>query len=216
MEGTRQVGLLDFQVYDDDLPQEALEIYLQDPQLAVDTEAMGLLPHRDRLCLVQLCNPTGQVTMIRLSPGLRSAPGLQELLQAPAVEKIFHYARFDLGMLSYHLSIQVWPTFCTKIASKLARTYTHKHGLKELVNELCGVELNKSAQSSDWGSVQAFSSEQLEYAANDVRYLIPAREQLIAMLRREERWELAQRCFQHLPTQVELDLLGYSNIFEHQ
>lgn len=210
------MGLLDFQVYDDDLPQEVLEIYQQDSLLAVDTEAMGLLPHRDRLCLVQLCNPTGQVTMIRLSPDLHSAPKLQELLQSPATEKIFHYARFDLGMLSHHLSIQVWPTFCTKIASKLARTYTNKHGLKELVNELCGVELNKSAQSSDWGSVQAFSSEQLEYAANDVRYLIPARGKLITMLQREGRWELAQRCFQHLPTLVELDLRGYSNVFEHQ
>lgn len=210
------MGLLDFQVFDDDLSQEALEIYLQDSLLAVDTEAMGLLPHRDRLCLVQLCNPTGQVAVIRLSLGLRSSPRLQELLESPAVEKIFHYARFDLAMLAYHLSIRVWPSFCTKIASKLARTYTNKHGLKELVNELCGVELNKSAQSSDWGSVQAFSSEQLEYAANDVRYLIPARERLIAMLQREGRWDLAQRCFRHLPTQVELDLLGYSNIFEHQ
>lgn len=210
------MGLPDFQVCDDDLSPEVLEIYLQDPLLAVDTEAMGLLPQRDRLCVVQLCNPSGQVTVMRLSLGTRSSPRLQQLLEAPTVEKLFHYARFDLGMLSYHLSIKVWPTFCTKIASKLARTYTNKHGLKELVNELCGVELNKSAQSSDWGSVQAFSPEQLEYAANDVRYLIPAREKLIGMLQREGRWELAQRCFNHLPTQVELDLLGYSNVFEHQ
>lgn len=210
------MGLLDFQVFEDDLSSEALEIYRQEPVVAVDTEAMGLLPQRDRLCLVQLCNPGGQVAVIRLSRGLRSSPHLQELLQSPDVEKVFHYARFDLGMLSYHLGIQVWPTFCTKIASKLARTYTHKHGLKELINELCGVELNKSAQSSDWGSVQGFSNEQLEYAANDVRYLIPARQRLITMLQREERWQLAQRCFQHLPTLVELDLQGYSNIFEHQ
>lgn len=210
------MGLLDFQIYDDDLSQDALEIYLRSALLAVDTEAMGLLPQRDRLCLVQLCNEDSQVSVVRLSIGTRSSPRLQELLHAPSVEKIFHYARFDLGMLYYHLGIQVWPTFCTKIASKLARTYTNKHGLKELVNELCGVELNKSAQSSDWGSVQEFSPEQLEYAANDVRYLISAREKLMLMLQREGRWELAQRCFQHLPTLVELDLSGYSAIFEHQ
>lgn len=141
---------------------------------------------------------------------------MARLLTDPNIEKIFHYARFDLAMLRYHLGIQAWPVFCTKVASKLARTYTSKHSLKDVVSELCGVELNKAAQSSDWGAVQSLSPEQLDYAANDVRYLIPVRHKLAQMLQREERWELAQRCFQHLPTLVELDLLGYSNVFEHQ
>lgn len=210
------MALSDFQVCDGDITQPVLEGYLESSSLAVDTETMGLLPHRDRLCVVQLCNPLGQVTVLRLQKGEFSAPRLKILLEAEPVEKVFHYARFDLGMLLYHLGIRVGPVFCTKIASKLARTYTHKHGLKEVVNELCGVELNKTAQSSDWGSVQELSAEQLDYAANDVRYLLLAQERLRSMLVREERWDLAQRCFQHLPTLVDLDLLGYSNIFEHQ
>jgi len=177
---------------------------------------MGLIPQRDRLCVVQIANPAGEVVLLRLSRGVKQAPLLAGLLTDPNIEKIFHYARFDLAMLRYHLGIRAWPVFCTKIASKLARTYTSKHGLKDVVSELCGVELNKAAQSSDWGAVHALSAEQLEYAANDVRYLIPVRHKLAEMLRREERWELAQSCFQHLPTLVELDLLGFSNVFEHQ
>ncbi|MEN9222930.1 MAG: hypothetical protein Q6M04_10885 [Thermostichus sp. BF3_bins_97] len=210
------MGLQPFQICDEDLPPEILAALEQEPCLAVDTETMGLLPQRDRLCVVQIANGAGEVVLLRLSRGVRQAPHLAELLTNPGIEKIFHYARFDLGMLLYHLGIPVGPVFCTKIASKLARTYTNKHGLKEVVNELCGVELNKTAQSSDWGSVQALSAEQLEYAANDVRYLIPARDKLAQMLQREERWELAQRCFQLLPTLVDLDLLGFSNVFEHQ
>ncbi|MEN9226019.1 MAG: hypothetical protein Q6L60_13645 [Thermostichus sp. HHBFW_bins_43] len=210
------MGLQPFQICDEDLSPEILEAFEQEPRLAVDTETMGLLPQRDRLCVVQIANGAGEVVLLRLSRGVRQAPYLAELLMDPGIEKIFHYARFDLGMLLYHLGISVWPVFCTKIASKLARTYTNKHGLKEVVNELCGVELNKTAQSSDWGSVQALSAEQLEYAANDVRYLIPIRDKLAQMLQREERWELAQRCFQLLPTLVDLDLMGFSNVFEHQ
>jgi ribonuclease D len=210
------VTLLDFQVADDDLSTEALAVYAQGSVLAVDTETMGLLPYRDRLCVVQLCNAAGQVVLLRLSQGIQAAPRLQQLLELPTLEKIFHFARFDLGMLRHHLGIASQPIFCTKIASKLARTYTQKHGLKEVVNELCGVELNKSSQSSDWGAVQDLTPEQLTYAANDVRYLIPVRDRLMTMLKRENRWDLAQRCFQHLPTLVELDLLGYSGVFEHQ
>jgi ribonuclease D len=210
------VALKPFQICDDDLTPDLVKALAGEAYLAVDTETMGLIPQRDRLCVVQLANAAGEVVLLRFSRGVRQAPLLAKLLTDPGIEKIFHYARFDLAMLRYHLGIQVWPVFCTKIASKLARTYTSKHSLKEVVSELCGVELNKAAQSSDWGAVHALSAEQLEYAANDVRYLIPVRHKLAQMLQREERWELAQRCFQHLPTLVELDLLGYSNVFEHQ
>lgn len=210
------MGLQPFQVCDQDLSAEVLEALAGEAHLAVDTETMGLIPQRDRLCLVQIANPAGEVVLLRLSRGVRQTPRLARLMTDPGIEKVFHYARFDLGMLLYHLGIRVWPVFCTKIASKLARTYTNKHGLKDLVSELCGVELNKAAQSSDWGAVQDLSAEQLEYAANDVRYLLPARDKLAQMLQREERWELARRCFQHLPTLVELDLMGFSNVFEHQ
>ncbi|MEN9203748.1 MAG: hypothetical protein Q6K80_00245 [Thermostichus sp. DG_1_6_bins_120] len=210
------MGLQPFQVCDQDLSAEVLEALAGEAHLAVDTETMGLIPQRDRLCLVQIANPAGEVVLLRLSRGVRQTPRLAQLMTDPGIEKVFHYARFDLGMLLYHLGIRVWPVFCTKIASKLARTYTNKHGLKDLVSELCGVELNKAAQSSDWGAVQDLSAEQLEYAANDVRYLLPARDKLAQMLQREERWELARRCFQHLPTLVELDLMGFSNVFEHQ
>jgi ribonuclease D len=210
------VALKPFQICDNDLTPDLVKALAGEAYLAVDTETMGLIPQRDRLCVVQLANAAGEVVLLRFSRGVRQAPLLAKLLTDPGIEKIFHYARFDLAMLRYHLGIQVWPVFCTKIASKLARTYTSKHSLKDVVSELCGVELNKAAQSSDWGAVHALSAEQLEYAANDVRYLIPVRHKLAQMLQREERWELAQRCFQHLPTLVELDLLGYSNVFEHQ
>jgi len=210
------VALKPFQICDDDLTSDLVKALAGEAYLAVDTETMGLIPQRDRLCVVQLANAAGEVVLLRFSRGVRQAPFLAKLLTDPGIEKIFHYARFDLAMLRYHLGIQVWPVFCTKIASRLARTYTSKHSLKDVVSELCGVELNKAAQSSDWGAVHALSAEQLEYAANDVRYLIPVRHKLAQMLQREERWELAQRCFQHLPTLVELDLLGYSNVFEHQ
>lgn len=204
-----------FQICDRDLPDAWLSEYLTAPAIAVDTETMGLLPQRDRLCLVQLCDPQDRVTVVRIELGQKEAPNLKRLLEAPEAMKIFHFARFDVATLHYHLDIRVLPLFCTKIASKLARTYTSRHGLKDLVNEVTGVELDKSAQSSDWGNAAALSDEQLRYAANDVRYLIAAREQLIAMLQREGRWELAQACFQCIPTLVTLDLLQYSNIFEH-
>ncbi|GAB4366235.1 MAG: ribonuclease D [Elainellaceae cyanobacterium] len=206
--------LQDFQVYDRDLPEEALQEYLTADAIAVDTETMGLLPQRDRLCLVQLCDPQGHVAVVRIELGQRQAPNLKQLLEAPAV-KVFHFARFDLATLRYHLDIQVNPVFCTKIASKLARTYTPKHGLKDVVIELEQIELDKTAQSSDWGNAANLSAEQLRYAANDVRYLLNVRSKLTAMLQREGRWELAQQCFQCLPTIVALDLLQYNNVFEH-
>lgn len=209
------MALTDFQVCDRDLSADLLQEYLQTDQLAVDTETMGLRPHRDRLCLVQIGNAAGQITAIRIERGQESAPNLKQLLEAPSIEKIFHFARFDIATLQHHLEIATAPVFCTKIASKLARTYSPRHGLKALVQELEGVELDKSVQSSDWGNAANLSEEQLRYAANDVRYLIPMRAKLITMLQREERWALAQSCLQCLPTFVMLDLMNFDSVFEH-
>jgi ribonuclease D len=207
--------LQDFQVCDRDLTPDQCQAYLESDCLAVDTETMGLLPHRDRLCLVQICNVAGQITVVRIERGQTSAPNLQKLMETGLVEKIFHFARFDIAALQHGLGIRTQPVFCTKIASKLIRTYSSRHGLKELVNELEGVELDKSAQSSDWGNPENLGEKQLSYAANDVRYLIPMQAKLVAMLKREQRWELAQSCFQCLPTFVALDLLRYEGVFEH-
>jgi ribonuclease D len=209
------MALQDFQICDRDLTDEQLTDYLSAPAIAVDTETMGLIPQRDRLCLVQLCDPGDRVTVVRIKRGQADAPNLKRLLESTNGVKIFHFARFDITTLRHHLNIYVQPIFCTKIASKLARTYAPKHGLKDLVLELERVELDKSAQSSDWGNAANLSDEQLRYAANDVRYLISAHEKLITMLEREERWQLAQECFQCLPTIATLDLLQYQNIFDH-
>lgn len=205
----------DFQVCDRDLTTTILSDYLQADSIAVDTETMGLLPWRDRLCLVQLCDLKGQVTAIRIEKGQKEAPNLKQLMEASGIVKVFHFARFDVATLRHNLDINVSPIFCTKIASKLARTYTGKHGLKDLIMELEKVELDKSAQSSDWGNALNLTEEQLNYAANDVRYLLSARDKLIEMLKREERWELAQQCFESLPVFVSLDLLQYKDVFEH-
>lgn len=205
----------DFQICDGDLPEAILNQYLQAERIAIDTETMGLRPQRDRLCVVQLCNSQQQITVLRIAQGQTAAPNLKRLLEATNVLKVFHFARFDIATLHYHLGIAVDPLFCTKVASKLARTYTSRHGLKELVKELEQVELDKGAQSSDWGNAANLSAEQLRYAANDVRYLLPAQEKLVGMLKREDRWQLAQQCFTCLPTLSELDLQGYEAIFEH-
>jgi ribonuclease D len=214
--------LQDFQISDSlrgaaigDLSEAALAEYLQSEAIAVDTETMGLLPQRDRLCLVQLCNLQGQVTVLGITKGQTEAPNLKILLEAVNVVKVFHFARFDIAALRYHLGIRVQPVFCTKIASKLARTYTNRHGLKDVVQELEQIELDKSSQSSDWGNAANLSEAQLNYAANDVRYLLSVQQKLTAMLKREERWEIAQECFQVLPTLVTLDLLQFKDLFEH-
>lgn len=205
----------DFQICDRDLSDNILSEYLNAEAIAVDTETMGLLPQRDRLCLVQLCDPEDRVTVIRIAKGQIAAPNLKRLMEAADIVKVFHFARFDVATLQHNLGIDVKPIFCTKIASKLARTYTNRHGLKDLVQELEQVELDKSAQSSDWGNAANLSDKQLRYAANDVRYLVSARQKLIEMLRREERWEVAQECFKCLPTIVSLDLLQFKDVFEH-
>lgn len=204
-----------FEVCDRDISNSLLERYLASDAIAVDTETMGLNPLRDRLCLVQLCDTEGYSSAIRIERGQSTATNLQKLMETPSILKIFHFARFDLATLRHHLDIKVNPVFCTKIASKLARTYSPRHGLKELVKEIAGVELDKAAQSSDWGSVHDLSDEQLAYAANDVLYLHELSKRLTLMLQREGRWHLAEDCFQCLPTFISLDLLQYQNIFEH-
>ena len=207
--------LQDFQVCDRDFDEATLCEYLKSEAIAVDTETMGLLPLRDRLCLVQIADDKGKVTVVRIAKGQTEAPNLKKLLEATSVLKIFHFARFDLATLRHYLDIMVNPVFCTKIASKLVRTYTPRHGLKEVVQELEKVELDKSAQSSDWGNAANLSDTQLSYAANDVRYLVSVQRKLAEMLKREERLELASDCFKCLPTIVKLDLLQFKDLFEH-
>lgn len=216
MEQTQRGTMTDnFEIFDRDISTAVLDRYLQAAVMACDTETMGLLPQRDRLCLVQLSDPEGYVSVVRIERGQTAAPNLKHLLEATAILKLFHFARFDLATLRHHLGIEVTLVFCTKIASKLGRTYSPKHGLKDVVKELEGTELDKTAQSSDWGNAMNLSEEQLRYAANDVRYLHSIHRSLEAMLKREGRWELAQDCFRCLPTLVSLDLLQYSNLFDH-
>jgi ribonuclease D len=176
---------------------------------------MGLNYIRDRLCLVQLFSP-GLLTVIKIAKGQTVAPNLKRVMEAAQVTKVFHFARFDVAQLRHRLGIETQPIFCTKIASKLIRTYSSSHGLKTLVQQLEGVELDKSAQCSDWGDAENLTEEQLRYAANDVRYLISMREKLTTKLQREDRWELAQDCFKALPTIISLDLLQYEDIFSHR
>ncbi len=205
----------EFAVFDGDLDADWTERYMETSRLAVDTEAMGLIHGRDRLCLVQIADAEDRVSCVRICLGQSEAPNLQRLMEAQAVEKVFHFARFDVAALASGLGIAVNPLFCTKVGSRLGRTYTPRHGLKDLVMELVGVELDKGAQSSDWGRVDELTDVQLAYAANDVRYLLPARERLETMLRREGRWDLALRCFQCIPVMSELDRLRFHQTFEH-
>ena len=209
------MNLSKLQVCDRDLSPELLEQYRSSPAVAIDTETMGLNPMRDRLCLVQLCDSDGNVTMIRIAKGQQEAENLQQLLADQNVEKVFHFARFDVAQFYNTFGVMTTPIFCTKIASKMARTYTSSHGLKSLVQELEQIELDKRSQSSDWGNIENLSPEQLSYAANDVRYLISLKARLEKMLQREERWELTQECFTCVPTFVKLDLEQFAQIFEH-
>jgi ribonuclease D len=183
--------------------------------LAIDTETMGLDPRRDRLCVVQLSPGDGSADVVQILPGA-AAPNLTKLLLDPSILKIFHFARFDLGILSQTFGLMPAPVYCTKIASRLARTYTDKHGLKDLVREVLGIELSKQQQSSDWGA-QALSDAQVAYAASDVLHLHALRERLDAMLLREGRQDLAAACFAFLPDRVRLDLGGWAaeDIFAH-
>ena len=204
------------QVFDEDLDNASLARYMAAEAIAIDTETMGLVYGRDRLCLVQLCDPQGFITAIRIVKGQTRAPNLEKLLTSWDIVKVFHFARFDVAQFKVTFGIDTAPIFCTKIASKLARTYTPSHGLKSLVAELTGVELDKRSQSSDWGDVENLSREQYDYAANDVRYLLEVKDKLTAMLQREDREKLAQQCFQAIPVFVALDILQYPNIFDHR
>jgi ribonuclease D len=186
------------------------------PVVAIDTETLGLDVRRDRLCVVQLSRGDGTADVVQIGAGQKSAPNLQKLFADPAVLKLFHFARFDLGVLTNAFGIMPAPVYCTKIASKLARTYTDRHGLKDLVRELLGVDLSKQQQSSDWGAPD-LSEAQLAYAASDVLHLHALREKLDEMLKREGRAELARAAFGYLPDRARLDLAGFAemDIFAH-
>ena len=184
--------------------------------VAIDTETMGLNPHRDRLCVVQLSNGDGTADVVQIPLGHTEAPNLMKLLSDPSVTKIFHFARFDLTALNKTFGVMPQPVYCTKIASRLTRTYTDRHGLKDLVREVLGIDLSKQQQSSDWGA-QNLTDAQLAYAASDVLHLHALRERLDAMLAREGRTALARACFEFLPVRAMLDLSGWENedIFAH-
>ena len=184
--------------------------------VAVDTETLGLNPHRDRLCLVQLSAGDGRAHLVQIDRRNFDAPNLKALLADRSVTKIFHYARFDVAVLSKFLGVEVGPIYCTKIASKLTRTYTDRHGLKDLCRELLGIDLSKQQQSSDWGADE-LSETQLQYAASDVLYLHQLKAKLDDMLKREGRTDYAAACFRFLPTRAALDLAGWAeeDIFAH-
>ncbi len=184
--------------------------------IAVDTETMGLMPGRDRLCLVQLSDGGPHEHLVRFAPGVYDAPVLKALLADPARLKLYHFGRFDIAVIKHYLGVMPAPAYCTKTASRLIRTYTDRHGLKELVKELLGIEISKQQQSSDWGA-DTLTDAQKEYAASDVRYLHRLRDILDVRLAREGRSHLAQACFDFLPARAELDLAGWPeiDIFAH-
>jgi ribonuclease D len=186
------------------------------PAVAVDTETLGLVPRRDKLCLVQLSSGDGNAHLVQLDRSSYDAPNLKALFADPAVTKIFHYARFDVAAIRQYLGVDTAPLYCTKIASKLTRTYTDRHGLKDLIKELLGIELNKQQQSSDWGA-HMLSDAQKQYAAQDVIYLHELKARLDQMLAREGREEIARACFAFIPTRAALDLAGWTedDVFAH-
>jgi ribonuclease D len=205
-----------------DLSEELLAAYLKGPDLAVDTETMGLRTLRDRLCLVQLCNRDMRASIVQIPaedlaptrPVAERAPRLKRLLEDPGVLKAFHFARFDVAALRHWLGIEVAPLYCTRTASKLARTYTDRHGLKDNLLELLDVEVDKAAQQSDWSSVE-LTPKQVRYAISDVTLLLPLMDRLQAMLERTGRSDLVRDCARAIPTIAQLDLLGFEDLFEH-
>jgi ribonuclease D len=184
--------------------------------VAIDTETLGLNPHRDRLCVVQISPGDGSADVIQIAQGQRKAPNLVSILRNRRITKLFHYGRFDIAVLYHAFGVMAEPVFCTKIASRLTRTYTDRHGLKDLCSELIGVSLSKVQQSSDWAA-ETLSPEQLEYAASDVLYLHQLRDKLAQRLARENRVKEAEACFRFLPTRAKLDLMGWpeTDIFAH-
>ena len=205
-------ALVKIKLYQNDLP-DGLDM---GPLVAIDTETLGLNPFRDRLCLAQLSGGDGVCHAVQFAAGAYDAPNLKRMLADPKVTKLFHFARFDIAMFQRYLGLTVSPVYCTKIVSRLVRTYTDKHGLKDLVRELLGVDLSKEQQSSDWGA-RELSEKQLAYAANDVAYLHELKKALDGMLAREGRTHLAQACFDFLPARAALDLGGWEDldIFAH-
>ena len=199
-------------LYEGDLP-DGLDF---GDSVAIDSETMGLNPHRDRLCLVQLSDGNGDAHLVKFKQGAYAAPNLKALLTNPDVLKIFHFARFDVAVMKKYLGVDTSPVYCTKIASKLVRTYTDRHGLKDLCRELGGVSLDKQQQSSDWGADE-ISEAQKDYAASDVLYLHTVKAKLDTMLIREGRTHLAEAAFAFLPTRCDMDLAGYGeiDIFSH-
>ena len=200
-------------LYQNDLP-DGLDL---GPVVAIDTETMGLDPRRDRLCLVQMSSGDGDAHLVQIAPGQTSAPNLERMLTDPAVLKLFHFGRFDIAALQNAFGVTTAPVWCTKIASKMIRTYTDRHGLKYLLQALAGVDISKQQHTSDWGA-QQLSEAQLEYAASDVLYLHRLKDELEKLLDREGRTALAQACFDFLPTRAQLDLLGWgdeNDIFHH-
>ena len=199
-------------IYKGDLP-DGLDL---GPIVAIDCETMGLNPKRDRLCVVQLSSGDGHAHLVQVAKGQTAAPNLCQMLEDPNVLKLFHFGRFDIAAMKAAFGVVTAPVYCTKIASRMTRTYTDRHGLKNLLQELLSVDISKQQQSSDWG-VEQLSKAQVEYAASDVLYLHRLRERLNEMLIREGRMELAQSCFDFLPTRAELDLAGWpeSDIFAH-
>ncbi len=185
--------------------------------VAIDTETLGLNPHRDRLCVVQLSRGDGTADVVQIAAGQRQAPNLQRLLDDAHVKKLFHYARFDIAVLFHTFGVMTSNLYCTKIASKLVRTYSDRHGLRDLCRELLGVDLSKQQQSSDWGA-ETLSDAQVSYAASDVLHLHALKARLDTLLVREGREDLAQNCFDFLPARARLDLLGWpdSDIFAHE
>jgi ribonuclease D len=184
--------------------------------VAIDCETMGLNPHRDRLCVVQLSSGDGHAHLVQVAPGQRRAPNLERLLADPDVLKIFHFGRFDIAVLLHAFGVRTAPVYCTKIASKLCRTYTDRHGLKYLLDEMLGIDISKQQQMSDWGA-ETLTEAQLSYAASDVLHLHRLKERLDRQLAREGRAALAAECFRFLPARAELDLTGWPelDIFEH-
>ncbi len=184
--------------------------------VAIDTETLGLVPRRDRLCVVQLSPGDGSADVIRIAAGQTQAPNLVALLADPSKQKIFHYGRFDIAVLFHTFGVTATPVFCTKIASRLVRTYTDRHGLKDNLKEMLEVDISKAQQSSDWAA-ETLSQAQLEYAASDVLHLHALRDRLTERMKRDGRMELAQSCFEFLPTRSKLDLLGWdeTDIFAH-
>jgi ribonuclease D len=205
-----------------DLSEEQLQAHLRSPEIAVDTETMGLITPRDRLCVVQLCDRNGRSTLVQIPreslrpelPPEARAPRLKRLLEEPTLLKVLHFARFDVAAVRHYLGIRMAPIYCTRTASKLVRTYTERHGLKDCALELLDIEMDKAARHTDWSAAE-LTPDQVRYAISDVTFLLALKDRLHAMLQREGRESLAQACFGAIPVLAELDILGFVDLFEH-